>query len=426
MKQGLIQEQTIQRKINQSLIQSLQMLQFTSIELYDYINEIAKENPLIDEVIYDFDMQPQKYTSSDAVSFYDINPVEKNLYEQLKDQLRSFNIVEGLKEVIEYGIDSINEAGYLDITLEEWAENCHTTVDITKLALEKIQQLEPTGIGARNLGECILLQIRQMEGYASYMEKLLLQHLQWIADYNYEKIMESYSIDEEEVSKLIKLVQSCNPKPGHILEVSGFEYIMPEANIYKEDSLWKITFYKWATPKIVYSKVYQDMNDKEAKNFLQTKTQQVEWLRRTILYRAATIELVIKQVVEKQQAFFEKGLYHLMPLTLSEIANELNLHVSTISRTISNKYIQTPHGIFAIKFFFQTGLKQRSGTAATIVIKKYIRDMIDKEDKENPLSDEKIKGKLQMDYSLNIARRTVMKYRQQLKIQSSIKRKKVK
>lgn len=426
MKQGLIQEQTMQRKINQSLIQSLQMLQFTSIELYDYINEIAQENPLIDEVIYDFDMQPKKYISSETISFYDINPAEKNLYEQLKDQLRSFNIVEGLKEIIEYGIDSLNEAGYLDIALEEWARNCHTTVDVTKLALERIQQLEPTGIGARNLGECILLQIRQMEGYASYMEKFLLQHLQWIADYNYEKIMESYSIDEEEVSKLIKLVQSCNPKPGHILEVSGFEYIMPEANIYKEDSLWKITFYKWSTPKIVYSKVYQDMNDKEAKNFLRIKTQQVEWLRRTILYRTATIELVIKKVVEKQQAFFEKGLHHLMPLTLSEIANELNLHVSTISRTISNKYIQTPHGIFAIKFFFQTGLKQQSGIAATIVFKKYIRDMIDREDKENPLSDEKITGKLQMDYSLNIARRTVMKYRQQLKIQSSIKRKKVK
>lgn len=425
MKQGLIQQQTIQRKINQSLIQSLQMLQFTSLELYDYINEIAKENPLIDEVIYDFDIQPQKYTSSGTVSFDDINPAEKNLYEQLKDQLRSFNIVEGLEEVIEYGIDSLNEAGYLDITLEEWAENCHTTVDFTKLALEKIQQLEPIGIGARNLGECILLQIRQMEGYAFYMEKLLLQHLQWIADYNYEKIMELYSIDEEEVSKLIKLVQSCNPKPGHILGVSEFEYIMPEANICKEDNIWKITLNNWATPKIVYSKVYKDMNDKEANNFLQTKTQQVKWLKRTILYRTATIELVIKKVVEKQQAFFEKGLHHLMPLTLSEIANELNLHVSTISRTISNKYIQTPHGMFAIKFFFQTGLKQRSGTAATIVIKKYIHDIIEREDKEIPLSDEEIKGKLQMYYSLNIARRTVMKYRQQLKIQSSMKRKKV-
>lgn len=422
MKQGLFQQQTIQRKINQTLIQSLQMLQFTSIELYDYINEISKENPLIDEVIYDFDFQPAKYNRADTVTFTDMNPSENSVYDQLIEQLITIDLHKELRQVIEYGIGSLDEAGYLDISLEEWAENCGTTVDITKRALAEIQQLEPYGIGARSLGECLLLQMKQMKEYDPYMEELLLEHLDWVADYNYEAMKEAYSLTEAEIAQLNKMIQSCNPKPGQLLERSEFEYIYPEANVYKEDAAWKITFYNWTAPKIIYNKLHIEQADEETKQFLKAKTEQVEWLKKAISYRTATIELVIKRIVDKQRGFFENGILQLVPMTLSDIAAELNLHISTISRAINNKYIQTPHGVFAIKFFFQTGIKQEQGKVAAIVIKNLVRDIIEKEDKENPLSDEKIKEKLNRDYGINIARRTVMKYRQQLKIGSSVTR----
>ena len=424
MKQGLIQQQTLQRKMNQSLIQSIQMLQFTSMELYDFMKEIALENPLIEEVIYDSTIEQYKYRSSDAASFVDINPAEKNLYERLKDQLYTLNLSEELRPVIEYGIDSLDNTGYLDISLEEWALNCQTTVPITEQALMKIQQLEPYGIGARSLGECILLQLRHMEGYNAYMASLLLEHLEWIADNNYEAIMETYDTNEDEITELIKMIQSCDPKPGQLLETKAFEYIVPEATIYQENNSWKISYHNWTTPKIILNPSYKQLEDKEAKKFLKEKRQQLDWLQQAVQYRTSTIEAVIRKIFEKQQAFFEKDLLHLRSLTLSEIAGELDLHVSTISRAISNKYIQTPHGLFAIKFFFQPGVKQKNGETVTIVIKKWIRDLIESEDKQKPLSDEKIRGRLQVDYSLDIARRTVMKYRQQLKIPSSIKRKK--
>lgn len=424
MKQGLFQQQTIQRKMNQTLIQSLQMLQFSSIELYDYIHEISKENPLIDEVIYDFDFQTAKYNRIDTIPFTDMNSSEKSVYDQLKEQVITIDLHKDLRKVIEYGIDSLDASGYLDISLEEWAENCRTTVDITKQALSEIQKLEPLGIGARSLGECLLLQMKQMKEYEPYMEELLLAHLDWIADDNHEAIMASYSLTEEEIAQLHKMIQSCNPKPGQLLESSEFEYIFPEANVYKGDGSWKITFYNWTAPRIIYNKLHIEDADEETKQFLKVKTDQVEWLKKAISYRTATIELVIKKIVDKQHAFMEKGILHLVPMKLSDIANELNLHVSTISRAINNKYIQTPHGVFAIKFFFQTGLKQGQGKVTTIVIKNLIRDMIEKEDKGSPFSDEKIKKKLIEDHGINIARRTVMKYREQLKIGSSVKRRK--
>lgn len=425
MKQGLFQQQTIQRKINQTPIQSLHMLQFTSLELYEYINEISKENPLIEEVIYDFDIRPAKYKTEETVSFADINPSKKSVYDQLKEQLITSDLHNNLRKVVEYGINSLDEAGYLDISLEEWAENCGITTNITEIALAELQKLEPTGIGARSLGECLLLQLKEMAGYESYMEELLLEHLDWIADYKYETIIEKYSLTEIELSQLNKMIQSCNPKPGQLLSRSEHEYIFPEANVYKDKGSWKITFYNWAAPKIVYNKLYIEHADKATEHFLKAKKEQIEWIRKVIAYRTSTIELVIRGIVDKQLDFFENGLLHLVPMTLNDIANELKLHISTISRAITNKYIQTPHGVFPAKFFFQSGLKQGEREVAAIVLKSLIHDIIKNEDKINPLSDEKVKRKLSADYGLAIARRTVMKYRQQLRIESSVKRKKV-
>lgn len=422
MKSGLTLQQTLEHKVNQALIQSIQMLQFTSMELHDYIKEMAMENPLIEEVVFDADIDDYTYQPSQEPVSIDINAAEKNLYEQLKEQLFTLKIPEELRTVVEYGIDSLDERGYLDISLEEWAENCQTDTETTELALNYIQQLEPHGIGARDLGECLLLQVRHMDGYEAYMDELILENLNWIAELNYEAIIETYEIDEDEIMELLKMIQACDPNPGELLDTPDAEYVVPEATVYKEEGVWKVNFFNWSAPKIILNDSYNDVQDKEAKKFLNEKLQEVEWLKRSIQYRSSTIEQIINKVVEKQVGFFESGVLEMRAFTLTEMAAELELHVSTISRAISKKYIQTPHGMFELKFFFQSGVKQKNGQVAAIVIKKRIIDLIEKEDKSMPLSDQKIKEKLKDEYSLEIARRTVVKYREQLGIPSSYKR----
>lgn len=424
MKQHLVQQQTIQRKINQSLIQSIQLLQFTSLELYEYMNEIVKENPLIEEVVYDSTMESNKYRASETFSVEGFSAAEKSLYDQLKDQLYTMDISEEIIPIVEFGIDSLDEAGYLDLPLEEWAYHCQTSLPVIEEALHIIQQLEPHGIGARSLGECILLQIRHMEGYAVYMEDLFLHHLDWIADYQYDLIKEKYGLNSDDISFMLKLVQACDPKPGRRLKPPEVEYIIPEAKIYKEDGMWKISFYNWTVPRLIKSTQYNEIDDKQAKAFIREKREQLNWLEGALKYRTATIELVIRKVVEKQIGFFEQGLLHIRSMTLRDLAEEINLHPSTISRAINNKYVDTPHGVFAIKFFFQSGISQGGEKKAAIVIKHLIRNLIAAEDSAYPFSDERIKEKLLDDYGLEIARRTVMKYRQELNIPASFKRRK--
>lgn len=425
VKQHLVQQQTIQRKLNQSLIQSIQMLQFTSVELYEYINEIAEENPLIEEVVYDAGEHQQTYQASDTYSIDAMNSSEKTLYERLKEQLLTIDIPEELLPTVEFGIDSLNENGYLEISLEEWASACNTTYPITEKALHIIQQLEPRGIGARHLGECIYLQLREMDGYRPFIEDLLLHHLDWIADYDWTAIQESYGITQEELDDLIKLIQSCDPKPGKLLDTTEVEYIVPEAKIWKDQDKWKITFYHWSAPKLVIDSSYNQLVDKEAERFLKSKRDQLRWLEGALKYRTATIELVIREIVERQVDFFEFGLLHLKSMTLSDIADKLELHTSTISRAVNNKYVETPHGIYPLKFFFQSGVSQDDdGKKTTIVLKHMIHRLIEEEDKARPLSDERIRSRLQEKYSVNIARRTVMKYRQELNIPASYKRRK--
>ena len=424
LKQHLVQQQTIQHKLNQSLIQSIQMLQFTSTELYEYINEIAKDNPLIEEVIYDADGRQSTYQASDTFSLEAMNSGEKTLYDQLKEQLLNIDIPKEFIPIVEFGIDSLNENGYLEITLEDWASACNTTSSITEEALHIIQQLEPRGIGARHLGECIYLQLYEMDGYRSFMEDLLIHHLDWIADFNFSVIEETYGITREEYNELVKLIQTCDPKPGKLLDTTQVEYIVPEAKIWKVQAKWKITFHHWTVPKLVIDPTYKQMADKEVEKFLKSKREQLQWLEGALKYRTATIELVIREIVKKQIDFFDYGILHLGSMTLNDVADELELHPSTISRAINNKYVETPHGIYPLKFFFQSGIEQEDGKKATIVLKHLIHQIIDGEDRTRPLSDEKIRNKLQEKYSVQLARRTVMKYRQELNIPASFKRRK--
>ncbi|MFC2947219.1 RNA polymerase factor sigma-54 [Virgibacillus sediminis] len=426
MEPRLIQEQRLEWKMNQSLLQSLQILQFSSVELIDYIKEVSKENPLIEEVNFDYDISRYKAGNTDDFSIGEINQAEETMYDQLRNQLYTLNVRKELIPVIEFGIDSLNEDGYLDIDVDIWSEKLEIPRETAEEALGKIQQLDPPGIGARTLGECIVLQLRQKESYQPFVEELLAEHLVWVAEENSKDIAEHYSVSIEEAAGIIEQIKSCHPKPGHLLETRQPDYIIPEASIYKEAGTWKISFFKWNSPDIKVNNGYMEGAelDKEAASYLREKYKQIDWLKQAISYRTNTLEQIIHVIVEKQYMYFEHGAFMLRPLTLREIAEEVGVHISTVSRAINNKYVQTNQGVFPIKFFLQSGIRQSNGKqTSSFAVKKMIQEFVQHEDKAKPLSDESIRRKLEDEFNISVARRTVMKYRKQLKIPSSVKRK---
>jgi RNA polymerase sigma-54 factor len=429
MKLQLVNEQVLEWKMNQSLMQSIQILQLSSMELMEYIKEIEKENPLIEEVNYHDEIFSYRSSSTnDSLTPGEINASELTMYDQLKRQLYTLHIPEELRPIVLFGIDSINENGYLDIDMSLWGEQCQATEEQVDQALHIIQSLEPAGIGARSLSECIKLQLDIREDDVPFLYDLMENHLEWIAEENIDLISLHYDKDPLNVKDLLEQIKACHPKPGHLLDKKIDNYVIPEATIYKEDGKWQLSFYSWSSPKITINEDYysiKDMNiEKQTANYIKQKQHQIEMIKKAIAYRSSTLERVIQCMLEKQLLFFEHGTHMLKPLTLKDIADELGLHISTISRAISHKYVQTPTGIVPLNFFLQSGIQQNNGSkTAAVAVKQLIAELIEKEDKRKPLSDEKIRKKLKTNYGIKIARRTVMKYREQLQLPSSTKRK---
>ncbi|WP_174614237.1 RNA polymerase factor sigma-54 [Virgibacillus ihumii] len=423
MKQKLNLEQSLKMKMNQSLLQSINLLQYTGLEMVEYISQLSKENPLIEEVNYDYEIYNYQTSNAGQTSIGEMNAKTLTMYEQLKSQLYTLEIPEDLKDAVLFGIDSLDEDGYLDIDLSLWAEQCGMTIDETSEALRYIQALEPAGIGARSLKECILLQLNDSTSVAY---KLLDEYMELVAGEDITEICSALGTTEEEAVQAIEQIKLCHPRPGQLLSDNRADYIIPEATIYEEEGTWKISFFKWNSPVIEVNQEYVNFQteEKEAAAFLKEKLNQVNWLKKAISYRSDTLERVISKIVEKQQLYLEHGPFMMQPLTLKEIAVELDLHISTVSRAITNKYVQTKHGVLPLKFFLQSGVRQQDGNqTSSFVIKQIIHELIQHESKNKPLSDQKIKDRLQKEFGITAARRTIMKYREQLGFPSSNKRK---
>src|SRR5699024_1730314 len=210
MRPAIVHEQKLQLKMNQSLIQAIHLLQYSGIEVVEYIKEIAKENPLIEEVNFDYEISSFKQANPNETPIGEINQAEMTMYEHLKSQLYSIDVPDDLRQTVLFGIDSLNEDGYLDIEMEVWAEQCDKTADQVEEALRWIQMLEPKGVGARSLQECILLQLPDHE---PFLPELLTDHLAWVADENITEIGDYFHVSEDEAEEIVRQIQSCHPKP---------------------------------------------------------------------------------------------------------------------------------------------------------------------------------------------------------------------
>ncbi|GGE50023.1 RNA polymerase sigma-54 factor [Pullulanibacillus camelliae] len=430
-----LQIQTQQLKMTTELRQAIHLLQYSTQELSDYIREQAMENPLMALEEPSVPPTPSASFSStssnsseqrDPLSF--IKQEEDSLQEDLLQQLRYLPLDQQQRRLTSHLVLYIEEDGYLREDLEMIAEECGVTEQAIHEALQIVQTLEPAGIGARHLRECLMLQIQRKASEKALAYTLVRDHLEAIASSNHHEIAEILAVEVKDIESAIQLIQTLNPRPGEMLSREQPIYIQPDVVVHSSDGQYTVRLESDLLPAIHYDRSYHALlksaNDHEATRYLQGKYKQMLWLLRSIEQRHHTLLNVSQAIMHHQKQFLDKGIYYLAPLTLRDIAQTCGIHESTVSRAVKNKYIQTPQGLFELKTFFSTKIRTyyHQEVSATSV-KALIRALIEAEDKAKPLSDQAIVDHLQTSRGLVLSRRTVAKYRKAMHLPSSSKRK---
>ena len=352
---------------------------------------------------------------------------KNSLEDHLMWQLRVSNLDETAQRIGATIIYNLSDDGYLETSLEELAAQLETSVDAVERVLKRVQQLDPPGVATRNLQECLFNQLRNLGMEESLPARIVLNHLDLLEKHRYGEIAKALGVPLEMIGEAAKVISSLEPKPGR--DYSGPEpaYIVPDVFIQKIGDDFVVTLNESAVPRLRLANFYQRVlndNTVEAgtKEYLQERLRSARWLVKSIYQRQQTIFKVANSIVKFQRAFFEHGVSHLKPLVLKDVAEDIRMHESTISRATANKYAHTPQGIFELKFFFTSGVKAADGEDVSAeTVKEKIRALVAGEGQVSPLSDQAIADILR-DEQINIARRTVAKYRQALGILPSGRR----
>ncbi|MCK5836624.1 MAG: RNA polymerase factor sigma-54, partial [Desulfobacula sp.] len=326
-------------------------------------------------------------------------------------------------------IGNLNRDGYLCSDLDEIAKASGSEIERIEEILSILQTFDPPGVCARDLRETLLIQFQQLGIDNPIITEIINNHLKNIENRNTKKIAKALKISLDDVRAAVKIIQYLEPKPGRKFSTDEPAYITPDIYVYKQGDEFKIVMNDDGLPKLKINQFYKNAItngrkiSKDAKNYLNEKMQSASWLIKSIHQRQKTIYLVMESILKFQKDFFDKGIAYLRPLILKDIAEDIEMHESTISRVTTNKYAYTPQGLFELKYFFNSSIERTGGKSmASASVKDRIRLLIENEDPESPLSDEKIAGILQ-DSTIQIARRTVAKYRKVLNILPSNKRK---
>lgn len=362
-----------------------------------------------------------------------------SLYDHLVWQFHLSAFSEDEEEIGAIILGAINDDGYLQDSLEDIAEKAKVPLEKVEAVLQKIQKFDPPGVAARDLKECMLLQIRYFGHDREALEKLVSNHLSELEKKDYKRIAREMKLPLENIIHLAKLIHELEPKPGRPFSESSAQYITPDVYVYKVGEEWMVILNEDGLPKLQLSPFYRNMMQKSLqpnengadgqnlqdteKEYVQNKLRSAIWLIRSIHQRQRTLYKVSKAIVKFQENFFEKGIEFLHPMILRDVANEIGMHESTVSRVTTNKYVHTPKGIYELKFFFNNGLPSGNGESiASESIKDKIRHIVSGENVKSPLSDQEIVEILKQQ-KIDIARRTVAKYREMLGILPSSKRK---
>jgi RNA polymerase sigma-54 factor len=329
-------------------------------------------------------------------------------------------------------VGNLNADGFLDSTVEEIAIMSNTTVETVEQTLLQMQSFDPIGVCARDLKECLLIQAKHFGFENTIVCDIINDHLQDLEKKNYKGICKALKISMDEVVSTVNIIKAFEPKPGRQFSEETPQYINPDIHVYKLEDDFVIMLNDDGMPKLRVNSFYKKTISRgkkisgEAEDYIQDKIRSAAWLIKSIHQRQKTIYKVMESILKFQRDFFEKGIAHLKPMVLRDVAQDIDMHESTISRVTTNKYAYTPQGIFELKYFFNSSIRRaHGGDIASASVQEKIRQIIAGEDPKKPYSDDKISQLLKQDHEIHIARRTVAKYREMLKVLPSNKRKQI-
>ncbi|MBI3316951.1 MAG: RNA polymerase factor sigma-54 [Candidatus Omnitrophica bacterium] len=476
METRLTQQQSQKLVLSPQMRQYLRLLQLPVANLEQAIDEEMSQNPLLEEKSTPQEELPQdgesqskpekteevslgdSYDRIDEIDNY-YDPSENRFEDRLADpsdlqkkktfqdslltrpqalsdfllwQIRFLDFSEDQKKIAEEIIGNINEDGYLSISCEELSESLHKTKENVEGILKSIQTLEPPGIAARNLQEALLLQLKKLISPSPLAENMVKEHLSLLEKQAYDQLSKIYAVDLETVKEAVHQISRLDPKPGRSFYSEEPIAIKPDASVFEsdeDDAKWEIEIHEESLPRLRVNPYYRHLlrkkgTDEKTRAFIQIKLQKAQEFLQALLLRKSTLREITQEIVKHQDEFLRKGFGYLKPLRLKDISGALSIHESTVSRAVQNKYISTPQGTIPYKSFFSNRLDTLEGEeeVSQKSITHRIRHMIDSENPASPLSDQEIAEKL-LQEGVKIARRTVAKYRDILKILPSHLRK---
>lgn len=454
------------------LQQAIKLLQYNHLEMIGALEQELKENPMLEIGSYDeplasqdepfhndlgsleqmvaepkqpegdfFDVDWENYLESYGADyqpkqrdFSEINPLENmtsyktNLFRYLLEQLQ-LSRVEGIERQIALEIiGNVTDQGYLDISTEDLASSLSVSVEHVEKVLLMVQEFEPRGVAARDLRECLIIQAKAMEDVNPVVMNILENAFDLLQVGKFDQIAKKLKVGMEEVKEAAKIISKFEPKPGRPFIGSDTVYVQPDIFVFKMGKDYSVVVNDDGLPRLKISSMFQKelyngSSNPKAKEYIQDKMRSAIWLIKSIHQRQRTIYKTTKSIIKFQREFFDKGIDYLKPLVLKDVADDIEMHESTISRVTTNKYVHTPRGVFELKFFFNAGIKHGAEEIASESVKNQIMKIVKGEDPKKPVSDKEIADYLAKSQII-IARRTVAKYRDMLGIPPSSKRKK--
>jgi len=474
-----------QLKLSQQLVmtpqlqQAIKLLQLSRMELVDMVQQELEENPVLEEGIEtpeekELEAAPAEAEKSEAAGeeikevagdnegmsdidwqtylegyslggstadFYeedDDRPSYENLLtkkgtltDHLMWQLNLSRMDDDIRQLAAEIVGNLDDDGYLQASLEEIAEASGAPLEKVNDALEMVQDFDPPGVASRNLQECLLRQVEHLGMAGGLVESILRDHIGELENRKYSVIAKALGVALDDVFGAAKIISGLDPRPGSVFSQEDVHYITPDIFVYKINEEYVVVLNDEGLPNLRINSFYRNALsggeniDAKAGEYIQDKMRGAVWLIKSIHQRQRTIYKVTKSIVKFQREFFDHGVAHLKPLVLRDVAEDIEMHESTISRVTTNKYVQTPQGLFELKYFFNSGINTTEGDSiASESVKSKIKEIISNENQRKPYSDQKIVDLLRQ-HGIDIARRTVTKYREMLGLGSSTERKRL-
>jgi len=418
MEMQLTQKQELKIALTKELVQAIELLQYSTLELQSLLHEQALENPFIEL------KERKRNECTDSMRYIEnVSVFNRSLASHLHAQLVGMRLCHEQKKALDYLIASLDESGYLHTTVAEAARHLQLEETIVCEALHLLRSLEPAGVGAENLPHCLYLQLIRLPQRDELAETIVMQHFEPFVNKKWKEIKTILRVELADLQRVWELIRTLHPRPGSLYNDGQLTYIVPDVIVSYDHGVWTVTINEEMTPTVVWNEAYErkvHTDDPSVQTYIEEKRQQFQWIQRCLAQRSTTIEQIAWQLLDKQRDYFEKGPLYIKPLTMRDIAKELHIHESTVSRAVKHKYMQTPHGLIDMRRFFTSGVDEQ---VAQDKVKHFIAELIKNENGQKPLSDQKIADLLEERYNICVARRTVAKYREQLHIPPASKRK---